>query len=645
MCGIAGWLAAEGASVSTLRSRGAELARSLAHRGPDDEGIWSDETAGIVLAHRRLSIIDLSPTGHQPMIDASGRFVITYNGEIYNYRDLRKELEAQGGRLRGNSDTEVLLEFFAREGEAMLAKLKGIFAFAIWDLERRQLFLARDALGVKPLYYTYAARGFAFASELKALVPLLTTDTLDVASLHRYLTFLWCPAEGTPLKEVRKFAPGEVMIVRDGRISECRKWYELPARRGVTPVAMTENEAVHDARMALRTAVQRQMVADVPVGAFLSGGLDSSSIVVFAREVAPALRCFTIDLIGGHDAGFANDLPYARRVAAHLGVQLEVVCVEASHMAQDLEEMVWQLDEPLVDPAPLNVRYISHLAHSHGIRVLLSGAGGDDLFSGYHRHLALSYEYLWTCLPRMARGWVISASMWLGAGSVLGRRLKRVAPLMALDNDPRLAAYFSWQPEDILRGLYSADFLAMLKETRAEEPFLDFLAGIPTTLTPLERMLALEQRFFLADHNLIYTDRMSMAEGVEGRVPFLDLDLVEYAASVPQDFKLHGRTAKWVLKRAMEPYLPREIIYRPKTGFGAPLRRWLHRELRPLMDELLSDETLKRRGLFNPGGVRALREADTTGRVDASYTLFGLMVIEIWCRKYLDAKARHNIEG
>jgi asparagine synthase (glutamine-hydrolysing) len=277
-------------------------------------------------------------------------------------------------------------------GGAALAKLNGIFAFAVWDRYEKTLFLARDALGVKPLFYTKDARGFAFASELKALVPLLATRTLDPVSLHRYLTFLWCPGDGTPLREIRKLPPGEAMVVQDGGIVRRWAWYELPARRAVVSNSLSAEEAVHAVAEGLRRAVHRQLVSDVPVGAFLSGGLDSSSVVAFAREKAPGLHCFTIEIEGGQDSGFADDLPYARRVARHLDVGLDVVKVDAARMAKDLAKMVRLLDEPVADPAPLNVLYISRLARERGIKVLLSGTGGDDLLSGYRRHLALRYE-------------------------------------------------------------------------------------------------------------------------------------------------------------------------------------------------------------------------------------------------------------
>ncbi len=645
MCGIVGWsIGFDRPERSTSRPPGpsqlAQALRRLAHRGPDDEGSWRDERAGVALGHRRLAIIDLSSAARQPMWDATGRAAIVFNGEIYNYRELRKELAARGLAFRTQSDTEVLLNLYLAEGAEMLPRLNGIFAFALWDARDRSLFLARDALGVKPLYYAASSEVFAFASEIKALLPLLPEPGgLDLAALHRYLAFLWCPGEGTLLEQVRKLGPGEALVVRDGKIERRWSWYRLPVFRGVGERKMDGEEAVSRVREALCRAVQRQMVSDVPVGAFLSGGLDSSAVAAFAREADPALRCFTIELVGGQEEGVADDLPYARAVARHLGVALEVVTVDAGRMAGDLEQMVVQLDEPLADPAPLNVLYISRLAREHGMKVLLSGAGGDDLFTGYRRHRALRAERWWRGLPRVVRQGLERVSGQLDQRRAAFRRLARLLSGASLEDDARIASYFLWLRENELRRLYTPDVRAALDGTQAWAPLLEFLKPLSERVEPLERMLALEQRFFLGDHNLLYTDKMSMAVGVEVRVPFLDLDLVDLAAQIPLRFKQRGRTGKWVLKQAMARALPAEILSRPKTGFGAPLRRWLKRELRPLLHDVLSPETLKRRGLFDAGAVQALLQAHDAGRVDAAYTLLALVCVELWCRAFLDGSS------
>lgn len=629
MCGIVGF------SGRFESQRIAVANRLQSHRGPDDSGVFVDAAAEIALGHVRLSILDLSPLGHQPMSSEDG-VVIVFNGEIYNFQSLRAELESKGRRFRGHSDTEVLLQLYLERGAAMLPMLNGIFAFAIWDARRRELFVARDALGVKPLYYTADSRGFAFASELKALLQLVPDKRdLDIPSIHRYLSFLWCPGEGTPLRDVRKLSPGAALRIVDGKIKQHWNWFELPSFRGVT-ADLNEHEAIQGTVDHLRRAVHRQLVADVPVGAFLSGGLDSSSIVAFAREQNSNLNCFTIEASGGQDEGMEDDLPHARRVAAHLGVPLEVVRIDSGRMAQDLPAMIAQLDEPLADPAPLNVLYISRLARQQGIKVLLSGAGGDDLFTGYRRHIALQHEHYWRWLPQPARSALERMTAGLNPRVPSFRRLAKLFNGAALSGDARIVNYFVWAGESQLSGLYTPQFRAALGQSSAATPMLQFLAPLPESVSPLERMLAMEQRFFLADHNLTYTDKMSMAAGVEVRVPFLDLDLIEYAARIPMRAKQRGSTGKWVLRKAMESYLPHDAIYRPKSGFGAPLRRWMRHELRPLLADVLSEKSLRDRGLFDPAAVQNLLQRNASGQVDAAYLLLSLMGIELWCRSYVD---------
>ena len=388
MCGIAGF--SGNLDIQLLR----KMSDAILHRGPDDEGEFYDAAKGVGLAHRRLSILDVSPTGHQPMVSEDGAVVLVFNGEIYNFRELRMELEARGHRFRGHSDTEVLLALYMVKGEDLLPYLNGIFAFALWDARQRTLLLARDGLGVKPLYYAEGKSTVVFASELKALLRVSEVGRdVDPIALQHYLTYLWCPAPSTLVRSVKKLEPGCALVVRNGRIDRQWRFYQLPFHD--VPETMSESEAIHQTRDALRTAVQRQMVADVPVGAFLSGGLDSSAVVAFARETSPGrrLKCFTMEM-SAYDAaweGIANDLPYAESAARYLDVDLHTIKV-GPEMADDLSKMIYHLDEPQGDPAPLNVLSISRLAREHGVKVLLSGAGGDDIFTGYRRHRALMVE-------------------------------------------------------------------------------------------------------------------------------------------------------------------------------------------------------------------------------------------------------------
>ena len=644
MCGIAGYSFKTGSGFTDSASLLDHHSQILSYRGPDDTGFYQDPEYGIGLVHRRLSIVDTSSLGHQPMVSDCGDVVLVFNGEIYNFTSLRSELIQSGYIFKSQTDTEVLINCYLQCRDhgfnglysisSMLKRLNGIFSFALWDSSLHTLMVVRDAFGVKPLYYSSQNDCFHFTSELKSLPG---TFHVDHAALDRYLTFLWCPGTSTAAQEVKKLGPGEVLFVADGVVKDHYSWYSLPAFNNSTALNnISCSELVASTTFYLRQAVHRQLVADVPVGAFLSGGLDSSSVVAFARERNPDIRCFTIDVSGSSAEGFSDDLPYARRVAGHLGVPLDVVQVDAARMAHGLEEMICQLDEPLADPAPLNVLYISRLAREHGIKVLLSGAGGDDLFTGYRRHLALRSESFWSWLPRSLRLQLRNLTGHFPASSSFGRRLRKAFSGAHLDGDARIVHYFRWIDRSDLQSLYTPSFRSALRFSRAEDPMLAFLSGLPKCTSSLERMLALEQRFFLTDHNLTYTDKMSMFAGVEVRVPFLDLDLVDFADRIPSCYKQRGRVGKWILKKSMEPYLPSDVIYRPKSGFGAPLRNWLRFELRDWLSDILSPERLQSRGLFDPQAVQRLMADNATGRIDATYTLFSLACIEIWCRHFID---------
>jgi asparagine synthase (glutamine-hydrolysing) len=632
MCGIGGFA---GRFEPALLGR---MNTAMALRGPDDAGELYLEDAGVGLCHRRLSIIDLSALGHQPMWDVAQRAAIVFNGEIYNYRELRADLERRGYSFNSQSDTEVLLSLYLADGDAMLGRLNGIFAFALWDVAQKRLLVARDAFGVKPFYYAETPKGFMFASELKALLhePSLSRE-IDAEAVSNYLTYLWCPHPRTMFKAVKKLPPGHALWVEAGKISKTWSFYDLPY--GGHKSSLTVVQAKSEVQRLLGQAVERQMVADVPVGAFLSGGLDSSSIVHFARAHAQGgrLPCFSIEFSDNawRNEGMAEDLPYARRVAQHLGVDLNVVTVGPA-MVEQFANMVYQLDEPTADPAALNQLFISKLARDQGIKVLLSGAGGDDIFSGYRRHLALSMESYWTWFPQLGLQAMRKVSQSFIGAAASARQLSKLLAYADSSPEDRTVSYFNWLDPLTRNSLMSSGTRQALKDGTGENPLMQTLQRLPPGIEPLDKMLYLEAKHFLADHNLNYGDKMSMAAGVEVRVPFLDLDLVSFATALPTSYKQHGLTGKWILKKAMEPYLPKEVIYRPKTGFGAPVRSWLKNELRPMVSEILSDEVIRRRGLFDAAGVRHLLRRDEAGMIDGTYPILALMCIEIWCRRFID---------
>lgn len=632
MCGIAGF------SGGYERELLIAMSTSIAHRGPDDSGIWLHETKSVGLTHRRLSIIDLSPEAAQPMSNAQETITIAFNGEIYNYRELRKELQAKGYVFKTSSDTEVLIHLYGEFGHEMLNRLNGIFAFAIWDHLKEELFIARDGLGVKPLYYVQNNSGFLFASELKAILKYPGIDkALNHQAIHYYLSYLWCPAPHAMLKSVCKLEPGYALVVKGGKIQKKWCFYDLPYGREV--FHSSESEIAGNLAEKIREAVQRQIVSDVPVGAFLSGGLDSGAVVAFARQMNPdqKLDCFTIGFENsiGKFEGFTEDLPYAQKVAKYLGVNLHTITV-GSEMVNRIEEMIYFLDEPQADPAPLNALFISELARKHGIKVLLSGAGGDDIFSGYRRHYALLLEKYWSWLPMAGRKALRAFSDRLPQNNSIGRRIGKAFRYADCSNEERLISYFLWIDENIQRSLYTDDLRNALADTNAIDPLRQTLTRIPEEKSPLNHMLYLEAKHFLADHNLNYTDKMGMATGVEVRVPLLDKELIDFATRIPPHLKQKGRIGKYIFKKAMEPYLPKDVIYRPKSGFGAPLRQWLHGELREVVMEMLGEGSLGNRGLFDPKSVSRLVEDDYNGKIDASYTIFSLMCIEWWMRMFLD---------
>jgi asparagine synthase (glutamine-hydrolysing) len=655
VCGIVGF---QGSFDPELVER---MTGAVAHRGPDGTGaVVRRDSQGITgLGHRRLSIIDLSAQGAQPMCSHADRggslqdgLTVVFNGEIYNFQALRAALKSEGHEFLSLTDTEVLLHLYERDGLGMVDRLNGMFAFAIHDareagrpdgVKQGTIFLARDHMGVKPLYYALTPHGFLFGSEIKALIedPCLPRIA-DPIALHNTLAYLWSPAPRTMLSAVRKLEPGAALLVHGGAI--CRHWsYYTPPYDG-TRSSASETDLARGLADHLRVAVERQLIADVPIGAFLSGGLDSSAVVAMMRQARPAdrIQCFSIGFAGMTDVeGNPNDLPYARRVARHLDVDLHEIEIEPG-VIRRLPEMIALLDEPQGDPAPINALVIAEQARAMGIPVLLSGAGGDDLFGGYRRHWALTFERRWAWLPRRFRAGLQrgakAAAGWAGpAQSRHGiRRLAKMFTYAGDDADSRLASYFFWSTEDLRRALYTDEFGAVVSGVDTAAPLLESLRQIPAETDPLQRMLYLEARHFLADHNLNYTDRAGMAAGVEVRVPLLDIDLVRFATRIPSSYKQKGAIGKAVFKRAMEPYLPHDVIYRAKSGFGVPLRRWLRQELRPMLEDALSEERLRHRGFFEPAAVARLRDLDLTGKIDGSYTLFALMSIELWCQRFLD---------
>lgn len=633
MCGIVGY---SGDLTSEILKK---MSFQISHRGPDDHGIWFDDNEGVGLAHRRLSIIDISAAGKQPMVDNNDFAVISFNGEIYNYVELRKELIAKGYRFRNTTDTEVILCLYLEYGENLLSKLNGIFSFAIWDKRKKILFLARDGMGVKPLYYTINRSFFAFASELKSLleIPNIQKD-INSDAIHNYVSYLWSPAPNTMISSIKKLEPGNALIIKNGEIKKKWQFYEIPYNIGID-LTRSLPDTIEMLDEKLRQAVERQMVADVPVGTFLSGGLDSTAITKYACDIHNDVQSFTIGFMDNlvSKEGFADDLPYAKKAASHLNVDLNIVSVN-SDIINKLNFMIYHLDEPQADPAPLNLYYICKLAKEKGIKVLLSGAGGDDIFTGYRRHYALQKEKYWSWMPQMVRETLKNSTEYLPTSSPHLRRIKKAFSYADLSGDERIASYFHWIKPSLQNKLYSDDFKNTINGRAFSEPLMKTLSAMSHNTDPLNKMLFLEAKHFLADHNLNYTDKLSMATGIEVRVPFLDPDLVSFAYSLPLNYKQNGRVGKWIFKKTMEKYLPESIIYRPKAGFGAPMRGWINNELLPIVNDILSKESLEKRGIFNYKEVQKMILLNRNNKIDATYPIFSLLCIELWFRIFIDKR-------
>ena len=629
MCGIIG-------AIGNVTGNSKNAMNLIMHRGPDSSGHFLQ--SNLFLGHTRLAIQDLSENANQPMISTNGRYVIIFNGEIYNHKEIRSTLTSEF-EFRSSGDTETVLNGYIKYGIKLLNQLNGIYAFAIYDKEKDEIFIARDQFGVKPLYWYSDDNIFLFGSELKAFLPYDIKREVSAEALVNYIQFLWSPGDKTPFQNVHKVLPGHYLQFKLTDFRNCKpvKFYHWET--SVKQNQLSENQIIDQLEQLLLKAVDRQLLSDVPVGFFLSGGLDSSLLVAMARKLYPnrKLMCFTID-VGDCSKGiddFANDLAYAKQVASVLDVELKVVKADID-IVKMFDQMVWHLDEPQADAAPLNVFKIASLARENNIKVLIGGAAGDDLFSGYRRHQALVYEKYFQSIPLILRKWIHFFITKIQSRTPFFRRVKKI--FENIDRSPieRQAGYFSWLPTKSVKALFTNEWKRKLRNNDPYTYFYSLTEDLPSDINDLERMLYWELKTFLVDHNLNYTDKMAMATGVEARVPFLDLELVEFAKTIPANLKMNSKETKYILKKVAERYLPLEVIYRPKTGFGAPVRKWVTQDLNAMIEERLSPGKLKQRGIFDADEVWKLIESNKTGKIDASYSIWSLLAIESWLRQFVD---------
>jgi asparagine synthase (glutamine-hydrolysing) len=639
MCGIAGHVgigsSGDARSPDSARGLVQAMTEAIHHRGPDASAVHQDGPA--VFGHARLAIIDLSTDANQPMVSADGQVTLVFNGEIYNFHDLAAELRAAGVALRTKSDTEVLLELYRLHGPSFVAKMRGMFAFAIWDAPRRRLLLGRDRLGKKPLFFHLGARGLSFASELRAL---LCDDDIarkpEARALHAYLSLGFVPTKYAAIEGVRKLAPGTIALYDNGQLRE-EKYWQLEFAPRERPVG----ELIEELRHLLFESVKLRLVSDVPLGAFLSGGIDSSAVVAIMSKVgAKPVKTFSI----GFEEKDFSEVEYARKVAKlyQTDHHEEVLRPRAAEL---LPKLVRFYGEPFADPSALPSYLLSEMTRKH-VTVALSGDGGDEGFAGYTRYAHEKLARLFRLLPR---GLVMPAARLIersfpgrqaGFWGEVGATVRTHARRIQMDDAPRYLAQFGNFTQEQLAELCTPEFAAAGADA-GRALFDETLAG-GSARDALGRLLELDTKVYLVDDIFTKVDIASMANSLEVRCPLVDHVLLEFAASIPSEMKMRGFRGKWLLRKALGDLLPHEILYRRKRGFGIPHARWLRGELRPMLRDTLSSARVYQRGFLQRATVERLMDEHDSGRINHGLRLWNLLWLELWFQTFVDAPAGHS---
>ena len=650
MCGIAGLFDATARrSDDALKDIASQMAGHLRHRGPDDGGVWSDAAGGVGFGFRRLAIIDITPAGHQPMVSDDGRHVIVFNGEIFNAEEIRADLARSNGTptggWRGHSDTEVLLQACAHFGIAgAVERTIGMFAFAVWDRQTRKLTLARDRMGIKPLYWAQFGHQFMFGSELKALRahPDFHAE-MDQTSLGDYFRYAYVPAPRSIYRNTHKLPPGHMLIIgEDGKAAVVPYWdlrkIASEGQRFAASNKISPEEAADKLESLMLDSVRRRMISDVPLGAFLSGGIDSSTVVAMMQAQSDRpVKTFTI---GFHEAGY-NEATHARHVAAHLGTEHTELYLEPDDALNLVPHIPDWFDEPFADASQLPTYLVSHLTRKH-VTVALSGDGGDELFAGYFRYDWGARFNRWRgVVPRPLRqaaaAGILSVPVetwdnlarFIPAVSrlpTMGHKLHKLAGLLNEKNADgiyRRLVSFWHDPSELLTNSPEPD--GMLWDESLAEDIPDFAS----------RMQYLDCVTYLVDDILTKVDRTSMAVSLEARVPLLDHRLVSYIWSLPPDLKLRGGVSKWLLRQVLYRYVPRELVERPKMGFGVPIHEWLRGPLRDWAENLLDEKRLIREGILKPGPIRRKWQQHLSGERDWQYDLWVILMFQAWREKWM----------
>jgi asparagine synthase (glutamine-hydrolysing) len=626
MCGIAGKLITGfGARVDPGLVR--RMTASLRHRGPDDEGVWTE--GGVGLGSRRLAVVDLSDRAKQPLANEDGTVRVVFNGEIYNFRELRAELEGRGHRFRSDSDTEVIVHLYEEEGAECVRRLDGMFAFALWDARNRSLVLARDRLGQKPLFYCHDGESFVFGSEPKALLQdVMVQVEPDHEAIHHYLTYGYVPAPWSAFKGIRKLPPAHYMVVHGGQIKSTCYWslhYE-PKR------AEPEAALVEELDQLLGRAVERRLVADVPLGALLSGGLDSSAVVALMRRATTA-RISTFSI--GFDQPEYDERSYARSVADALDTDHQELVVHPD-ITTLLPRLVYHYNEPFADSSAVPTWCLAEMARQ-SVTVALSGDGGDEAFLGYDRYAGAAVAQWLDLVPSPVRRLVAGLARRLPGGSAksVTTRARRFASGLALDPVRRYGGWLGVALDEHKQQLYTPEFARAWRHVDSFA-LLEQCWRDSDATAPVEKLVHADVAMYLQGDLLVKMDVASMANSLEVRSPFLDHHVVEFAARLPVSLKLRGITAKYLLKQVMRSHLPASVLSRRKMGFGVPIDHWLRHDLREMSHDLLLSKTALTRGYFNPKTVRRYLDEHARGRVAHHSRIWALLMLELWHRTFID---------
>ncbi len=631
MCGICGKLSLNGTRPPADRELLQKMMDTIHHRGPDDEGAYL--SGPVALGHKRLKIIDLK-TGRQPISNEDGTVWIVFNGEIYNYKELRSDLLAKGHRFRTATDTEVIVHLYEELGQEVTTKLRGMFSFALWDETKRLLLLSRDRVGIKPLYYCKTPNALLFASEIKAILadPSMTPE-IEPALLDRFLAYFYMPGEETLFKNIYKLSPGHSLVVQDGKPRISRYWdLRFPAPKAASSV----EESAEELTRLLEETVRDHMISDVPVGVLLSGGVDSTAVLRFAVEQTDKpISTFTVGFDGSQ---CTDERPFARLAAQKFGAQHHEMTISAGDFLEFLPRYVWHMEEPVCEPPAIALYYVSKFAKEY-VTVLLSGEGGDEAFAGYQNYRNLVWlESIKRHLGPLA---MPAAKMASGLGRLSAfRRIGKYAPLMTLPLEKYYHSRTSSPFEFFNRSaaqLYTPEFFEHVCKSDSTSVSARYFEAVPA-LDPLDKMLYVDTKTWLPDDLLIKADKITMANSLELRVPFLDHRVLEFAASLPVQYKLRGITTKFLLKTALSKKIPKEILDRKKTGFPVPYESWLRHKFQDTVRAILTDRRTIERGYFQRSAIEGLLNQNLDHK-NYSREIFSLVTLELWHRIFVDRES------